>query len=205
MAEVSVFVVVISNLATLVLSLGATVFTVGRSFGEVRRDIADIRKDLGKIEGMFVLRLRDDHNGKDLLMSLTSGDQPDWQTLVTPNLQCKAVDIQSPGFLGPIFRSGSPFRVWGFWLEVFVATTSTFSAGFTGWGAKLIDGSGQILVKLTCGVIVPSYAQTKNMSLQINGFVPIIGGSGYEVDLSTDPSIGNVNGRASGGIFYSVP
>jgi hypothetical protein len=56
--DVSVFVVILSNLGTLLLSLIATTFAVGRSFGEVRRDIADIRKDLGKIEGMFELRLR---------------------------------------------------------------------------------------------------------------------------------------------------
>lgn len=64
MESTSVFIVIISNLGTLILSLLATTFAVGRTFGEVRRDIAEIRKDLGKIEGMFVLRLRDDHDPK---------------------------------------------------------------------------------------------------------------------------------------------
>lgn len=53
------FIIVISDLITLLLSLGIVTFAVGRTFGEVRTDIAEIKKDLGKIEGMFVLRLRD--------------------------------------------------------------------------------------------------------------------------------------------------
>lgn len=60
----SAVIIIISDLVTLALSLGAVLFAVGRTYGEVRQDISQIKHDLGRIEGMFVLRLRDDHVDK---------------------------------------------------------------------------------------------------------------------------------------------
>lgn len=52
---------VIIGLATFVVSMAGVTFAVGRTYGEVRNDIKQIQRDLAKIEGMFVVKIRDEH------------------------------------------------------------------------------------------------------------------------------------------------
>lgn len=61
---VSVWVSVVTGLASFAMSMIVVTFAVGRTYGEVKGDIKQIRQDLAKIEGMFVLRLRDDYTHK---------------------------------------------------------------------------------------------------------------------------------------------
>jgi len=57
---VSVFI----SLGSLVLSVLIVAFTVGRTYAEIKADVKQIRTDLAKIEGMFVVRIRDEYIDK---------------------------------------------------------------------------------------------------------------------------------------------
>lgn len=52
--------VILSDTITFAMSLFVTMFMAGKRFGEMVNDVKLLKKQVDKIEGMFVVKLRDE-------------------------------------------------------------------------------------------------------------------------------------------------
>lgn len=55
---------ILSDTITFFMSLMVTMFIAGRRFGEMVNDVKSLKKQVDKIEGMFVVKLREEHIDK---------------------------------------------------------------------------------------------------------------------------------------------
>lgn len=137
-------------------------------------------------------------------MSLTN-DLPDWESLVNPNTLSAAAFQVNPGAQDVLVSLSRPWRVWGAWLNVTIGSTAAYPAGFGYWGALIKDSAGISLMRVNCGIMAASQFATETLFINLGGYNVFDFGNVWAVELDTDPSIGNLNGRANGGILYSVP
>jgi hypothetical protein len=134
-----------------------------------------------------------------------TADLPDWESLSNPNQLSAAAFQVSPGSQDVLVSLSRPWRVWGAWLCVTVGSTAAYPAGFGYWGAKIKDSAGIDLIRVNAGVMAASQFDTATLFVNLGGYNVFDFGNVWAVELDTDASIGNLNGRAQGGIFYSVP
>lgn len=132
-------------------------------------------------------------------------DLPDWAVQQTPNALAAAAFLVTPGSQDVLVSMTQPFRVWGAWLNVSIGSTSAYPAGFAYWGAKIKDSSGVDLIRLSLSCMIASFSDTDSLFLNMQGYQVFPSGGLWKVELDTDASVGNLNGRANGGIFYTVP
>lgn len=138
-------------------------------------------------------------------MTTPIGDLPDWETLVSPNITSASFANIGAGLVDTLLTSASPYRIWGVWIDVTVASSSTFAGGPVEWGAQIGDGSGLALIRVQRHIAIASHEAGGSLSIQLPGFTPKISGGFYTTNLITDAGITNLFTRASGGILYSIP
>ncbi len=138
-------------------------------------------------------------------MTTPIGDLPDWETLVSPNITSASFANIGAGLVDTLLSSPTPYRIWGVWIDVTVASAGAFTGGPVEWGAQIGDGSGLALIRVQRHIAVANQNNAGSLSIQLPGFTPKISSGNYTTNLITDTGITNLFTRASGGILYSIP
>lgn len=138
-------------------------------------------------------------------MTTPSGDQPDWQTLVTPQILNANVIDQIANVTNTLLSSSNPFRVWGLWIRVSVSTNGTYAGGQAEMRAQLQDGAGNVLLESAVIMSAINQGQNQSLAIPLPGFTPAKFNNAYSVVLVTSVGLTNLTFRASGGMFYSQP
>lgn len=138
-------------------------------------------------------------------MTMPAGDQPDWQTLVSPQIVVASIIDQANNLNSAIFQSTSPFRVWGVWVRGSAATAAAYAGGVQEIKTRILDGFGNAILEVAFHVIAANQIAHAELAIPLNGFTPAIAAGFYTIDLNTDPELANTFYKGSGGIFYSQP
>lgn len=138
-------------------------------------------------------------------MTTPLGDQPDWQTLVSPQQLAIASIDQQNNVTAAILDMVQPFRVWGVWVRQSLCTTSTYAGGVLEMTALVRDGQSHNMLEVACHIIAANQIAHAELAIPLNGFTPAPLGGHWQVNLTTSATIANMFYRASAGIYYSVP
>ena len=138
-------------------------------------------------------------------MTTPMGDLPDWETLVSPQILSAAAANVGPNNVQPLLASLSPYRIWGVWLSITVATAAAYAAGVQTIGAQIGDGSGKPLLRVQVHITSPDQLANQPLAIPVAGFTPILSGGFFTTNLVTDVGQTNAFFRANGGILYSQP
>jgi hypothetical protein len=133
------------------------------------------------------------------------GDLPDWQAFTAPPVLVASSGDQPANTSLAIVTSANPFRVWGVWLRLSIATSSSYAGGVLGWEVKLLDGAGNLLLDEMVHVIAANQINRSNIAIAVPGFTPGFGGGSYNVQGSAAATLTNVFARWSAGVYYSMP
>jgi hypothetical protein len=133
------------------------------------------------------------------------GDLPDWQAFTAPPCLAASTGDQPANTSFAIVTSGSPFRIWGVWLRLSIATSSAYTGGVLGWEGKVLDGAGNILLDLMVHVIAANQINHAELAIPVPGFTPGFGGGSYNIQGITPATLTNVFARWAAGAFYSIP
>lgn len=134
-----------------------------------------------------------------------NADLPDWSILTNPNILNASANQIAPGNVITLFQSVNPYRIWGVWLSLVGTATAGYLNAFSHYGVQIGDGSGASLIRAEFAVQAANQQGQSALALPINGYTPVKSAGFYTTNLITDASIGNVNGRANGGILFSIP
>lgn len=138
-------------------------------------------------------------------MSTPPGDLPDWQAFVAPPV-LNASTIDQPASVGiALFSSAQPFRVWGVWIRLAIASSSAFVASTVEGFVKIADGFGNVLLDACAYILQPGQLNHMNNSIAVPGFTPQFGGGSYNITATAAGTAANIFMRWSAGIYYSVP
>ena len=102
-------------------------------------------------------------------MTTPIGDLPDWETLVSPNITSNSFGNIGAGLVDQLFQSVNPFRIWGAWIDVTIASGGSFTGGPVEWGAQIGDGSGLALIRVQRHVAVANQINAGSLSIAIPG------------------------------------
>lgn len=133
------------------------------------------------------------------------GDLPDWQQLSAPNIVTSVQVNIAAGANIIIANALNPLRMWGAWLDVAVASGSTFVAIPSQWGAQIQDENGTPYIRVECEMAAVSHEA--NVAL----FVPLLGVQAPAVAgvcrmrLVTDAAITGLTTRVNAGLLLSNP
>jgi hypothetical protein len=138
-------------------------------------------------------------------MTTPMGDLPDWQTFTAPAILPFSVsDIQASQ--NPvILQTGTPFRVWGLWLRMSMATNAAYVAAILEVKCQIQDGNGNVLLEVACHITAANQTVHAELAIPVPGFTPALQAGTYQVSLLTGASAANVFFRASAGVYYSQP
>jgi len=139
-------------------------------------------------------------------MTTPMGDLPDWQTLVTPPVLAFGISDIQAGLTPVILQTGAPFRVWGMWVRMSLATVTVYVAAILEVVTQIVDSNGAVLLEVACHVTAANQSQHDSKAIAIPGYTPAAAaGPSYVISLKTGASAANVFYRGGGGIFYSQP
>jgi hypothetical protein len=138
-------------------------------------------------------------------VSITPGDLPDWSSQITPAFQNLSVNNQLSNVTTQLISSSVPFRIWGMWLTLSIASNAAWNAAGQYSGCRLIDGSGAILLNAAASVTRTQDHAEVAVALSLNGYKPLVQSSFYTVNFVTDTVPVNVFMHGSGGLFVSQP
>lgn len=137
-------------------------------------------------------------------MTTPLGDQPDWQTLVTPQVVPKSIFNQQGGVNGTLFSSATPFRVWGIWISSSFSSNASFVAALQNVFTEIQDGFGNVLLAVVNTIRVANSVNVQALSLALPGVTPQVSGN-FTVNLVSGASPANTDYRVNGGIYVSQP
>lgn len=138
-------------------------------------------------------------------MTTPLGDLPDWQTLTTPQILAASILDQLPAQQAIIHGVASPFRVWGLWVRLSVATSSAYVTAVNELTAKIVDGNLAPLLEVAVHVEQAGQIAHAELAIPIPGFTPPNSGATFIVQLVSSSAPANIFYRCSGGVFYSNP
>jgi len=138
-------------------------------------------------------------------MTAPMGDLPDWQVPSPPGILAVATLDQQATLNTVLFQSAVPFRVWGLWLRMSMATNAAYVAAILEITTELMDGNSNGLLELACHVTAANQSQHANAAIAVPGFTPQPLGGFWQVNFFTGASAANVFFRASAGLYYSIP
>lgn len=138
-------------------------------------------------------------------MTTPMGDLPDWETLVTPQILSAAAANIGPNNIQQLLQSANPYRIWGVWISITCATSSSYALGVQTIGAQIGDGSGKPLLRVQIHITTTNQIPNQSLAIPINGYTPVLSSGFYTTNLVTDVGQANAFFRANGGILYSQP
>src|SRR5260370_40768983 len=105
-------------------------------------------------------------------MTTPMGDLPDWQTLVTPPVLAFGISDIQAGLTPVILQTGAPFRVWGMWVRMSLATNAAYVAAILEVGTQIVDSNGAVLLDVASHLTAANQSQRGSKAIARPGCTP---------------------------------